>query len=192
VIAVVKSLEYDVGFYLRSSQAVRDSGALCRNCCHRRARTLIAIKFVYRRHGNCGIIQAYNYQEQIRARVGKRLTTALVFALTVNLAVISADHSILGQSEDQRSTEKREDLEVTKGGAKAGQSKWAQYSPRADGSMSSKRDSEEFDSAVAHTEVGMNPTIAIFLGLSVLLVVVVAAGAASRADVAKRHGKIRT
>jgi hypothetical protein len=189
VIAVVKSLAYDVGFYLRSSQAVRDSGALCRNCCRRRARRLIAIKFVYRRHGNCGIIWAYHYQEQVRARVRKRLTTALVFALTVNLAVIGAPQSILGQSEDQRSTENRE---VTRGGAKGDQNKWAQYSPRAGGSMNPTRDSEDFGLSVDHTEVGMNPTIAIFLILSVLLVVVVAAVAASRGDVAKRHRKMRT
>jgi hypothetical protein len=84
------------------------------------------------------------------------------------------------QHEEQRLTEKGD------------QSKWAQYSPRAGGSMNSTGDSEDFDSSVDRTEAGMNPTIAIFLGLSVLLVVVVAAGAASGADVAKRHGKIRT
>jgi hypothetical protein len=122
----------------------------------------------------------------------KRLTTALAFALTVNLGVVGGAQSILGQSEDQRSTEKREELEVTRGGAKADHSKWAQYSPRAGGSMNSKGDSEDFDSPVDHAEVSMNPTIAIFLGLSVLLVVVVAAVAASRGDVAKRHRKIRT
>jgi hypothetical protein len=108
--------------------------------------------------------------------VRKRLTTALVFALTVNLAIMAA----ASQSEDQRLTEKGD------------QSKWAQYSPRAGGSMNPTRDSEDFGLSVDHTEAGMNRAIAIFLVLSVLLVVVVAAVAASRADVSKRHGKIRT
>jgi hypothetical protein len=117
----------------------------------------------------------------------------LIFALTINRAIICAAQSILGQSEDQRSTEKREDLEATTDDAKGDQSKWAKYSPRAGGSMHSKRDSEDFDSSVDDTEVGMDPTIAIFLGLSVLLVVVVAAAvAASRGDGAKRHRKMRT
>jgi hypothetical protein len=106
----------------------------------------------------------------------KRPTTALVFALTVNLAIMAA----ASQREDQRLTEKGD------------QSKWAQYSPRAGGLMNSKGDAEDLDSSVDHTEAGMNPTIAIFLGLSVFLVVVVAAVAASRADIAKRHRKIRT
>jgi hypothetical protein len=88
--------------------------------------------------------------------------------------------TILSQSEDQRSTEKGD------------QSKWAQYSPRAGGSTNSKGDSEDLDSSVDHTEAGMDPTIAIFLGLSVLLVIVVAAVAASRGEFAKRHRKIRT
>jgi hypothetical protein len=107
--------------------------------------------------------------------VRKRLTTALVFALTVNLAIMAA----ASQSEDQRLTEKGD------------QSKWAQYSPRAGGSMNSKGDAEDLDSSVDHTEAGMNPTIAIFLGLSVLLVIVVAAVAASR-DIAKRQRKLHT
>ena len=38
----------------------------------------------------------------------------------------------------------------------------------------------------------MDPMIAIFLGLCVLLVIVVAAVAASRGDVAKRNRKIHT
>jgi hypothetical protein len=108
--------------------------------------------------------------------VRKRLTTALVFALTINLAMIAA----ASQRADQRSTEKGD------------QSKGAQYSPRAGGSMNSKGDSEDLDSSVDHKEAGMDPTIAIFLGLSVLLVIMVAAVAASRADFAKRHRKIRT
>jgi hypothetical protein len=108
--------------------------------------------------------------------VRKRLTTALVFALTVNIAIMAA----ASQSEDQRSTEKGD------------QSKWAQYSPRAGGSTNSKGDCGDLDSSAVHTEAGMNPTIVIFLGLSVLLVVVVGAVAASRADFAKRHRKIRT
>lgn len=110
----------------------------------------------------------------------KRLTTALVFALTVNLAIISAAQSIVSQSEDQGSIEKSD------------QSKWAQYSSTADGTVNSKGDSKDLDSSVDHTEPGMDPTIAIFLGLSVLLVVVVAAVAASRGDITKRHRKIRT
>jgi hypothetical protein len=118
--------------------------------------------------------------KQVRATVRKRLTTALVFALTINLATIAAAQTILRQSEDQRSTEKGD------------QSKWAQYSPRAGGSTNSKGDFEDLDSSAVHTEAGMNPTIVIFLGLSVLLVVVVGAVAASRADFAKRHRKIRT
>jgi hypothetical protein len=118
--------------------------------------------------------------KQVRATVRKRLTTALVFGFTINLATIAAAQSILRQSEDQRLTEKGD------------QSKWAQYSPRAGGSMNSKGDSADLDSSVDHKEAGMDPTIAIFLGLSVLLVIMVAAVAASRADFAKRHRKIRT
>jgi hypothetical protein len=143
--------------------------------------------------GIAEIICSENHQEQVRSKMSKRLTTALVFALTVNGATIVTSQSILRQSEDQSSTEKREDqVEVTRGGAKVDQSKWAQYSPRAGGSMNSKGGAEDLDSSVDHTEVGMDPTIAIFLGLSVLLVVVVAAVAASRGDVAKRNRKIHT
>jgi hypothetical protein len=146
---------------------------------------------VYRRHGNCEIIQVHEHQQTGEGRVRKGLATALVFALTVNLAIVAAARTILGQGKDPRSIEKREALEVTKGGAKGDQSKWAQYSPRADGSLNSKRDSKDFDSSADDAEAGMNPTIAIFLGLSVLLVIVVAAVAASR-DIAKRQRKLHT
>jgi hypothetical protein len=142
--------------------------------------------------GIAEFISAHRHQEKVTARVRKRLTTALVFALTVNLTIIADAQIVLSQSEDQRSTEKREELEVTRGGAKGDQSKWAQYSPRAGGSTNLKGESEDLDSSVDYTEVGMDPTIAIFLGLSVLLVVVVATVAASRGDVAKRNRKIRT
>jgi hypothetical protein len=112
--------------------------------------------------------------------VSKQLTIALALALalTVNVTALASAQSILGRGEDQASTEKGKDRYKT---ARAvDQSTSPEYRSGADSAANSKEVPGQLDSPVDDTGLDMDPTIALFLVVSVQLVVVVAIFAASR------------
>jgi hypothetical protein len=113
--------------------------------------------------------------------VSKQLTIALALALTVNITALASAQNILGRGEDQASTEKGKDrFKTARAGAYVDQGTSPEYRSGADSAANSKEVPGQLDSPVDDTGLDMDPTIALFLVVSVLLVVVIAIVAASR------------
>ena len=112
-------------------------------------------------------------------KVVQCLITASVFCLTVYFATLAQAEDAPTKSEGQVSApDEARQLDVTVGSAKGDQGKWRARSPAVVFALHEGQN--PFRSSV-ETVLGMDSTIAMFVGLSGLLVLVVAIVAASRA-----------